>query len=411
MKAKPDIVSTIIACLLLATASFPATAKPLKVFILAGQSNMQGMGAVSTFDHIGMDPKTAPMLADMRVVDGYPVVLDDVYITYLSGSGGLRNGKGTELQLSEKHGKLTAGFGADSSTTPRIGPEFTFGIYMHQRLKEPFLIIKTAWGGRSLNRDFCPPGSMPEALKPENLDKATDEKAINDIKETGKFYRLMMDHVKAVLADPKKYHPAYNEAEGYEIAGFVWFQGFNDMVDSKAYPNRNKEGGFDLYTELMAQMIRDIRNELKTPEMPVVIGVIGMDGPATPETEAKKSARYQGITPNFRKAQAAVAEIPEFKGTVAAVHTDQFWDAQLGDLDLRQAGINVKMKAAAKEGKLTRLEQNAIREKLIKEAFTDEELTIYALGRASQSYHYLGSAKIYGQIGKAFAEAMAELFE
>ena len=57
-----------------------AMAKPLKVYILAGQSNMEGHAAVSTFDHIGMDPNTAPMLKEMRNADGTPRVCEDVYI-------------------------------------------------------------------------------------------------------------------------------------------------------------------------------------------------------------------------------------------------------------------------------------------------------------------------------------------
>ena len=36
--------------------------KPLKVFILAGQSNMQGHANVSTLDSLADDPKTAPLL-------------------------------------------------------------------------------------------------------------------------------------------------------------------------------------------------------------------------------------------------------------------------------------------------------------------------------------------------------------
>ena len=47
-------------------------AKPLKVFLLAGQSNMQGHGKVSTFEHIGMDPATKPMLAERQTADGSP---------------------------------------------------------------------------------------------------------------------------------------------------------------------------------------------------------------------------------------------------------------------------------------------------------------------------------------------------
>jgi Carbohydrate esterase, sialic acid-specific acetylesterase len=47
-------------------------AKPLKVFILAGQSNMQGHAKVSTFEHIGLEPATKPMLAEILGVDGKP---------------------------------------------------------------------------------------------------------------------------------------------------------------------------------------------------------------------------------------------------------------------------------------------------------------------------------------------------
>ena len=36
-----------------------AEAKPLKVYILAGQSNMEGHARVETFDYIGDDPATA----------------------------------------------------------------------------------------------------------------------------------------------------------------------------------------------------------------------------------------------------------------------------------------------------------------------------------------------------------------
>ena len=47
-----------------------ASAKPLKVFILAGQSNMEGHARVETFDYIGDDPATAPLLQQMRGADG-----------------------------------------------------------------------------------------------------------------------------------------------------------------------------------------------------------------------------------------------------------------------------------------------------------------------------------------------------
>ena len=55
-----------------------ATAKPLKVFILAGQSNMEGHAKVETFDYIGDDPATAPLLQQIRGADGQPRVCDHV---------------------------------------------------------------------------------------------------------------------------------------------------------------------------------------------------------------------------------------------------------------------------------------------------------------------------------------------
>ena len=139
------------------TAAAAASAdKPLKVFILAGQSNMQGHAKVSTFDSLADDPKTAPLLKEMRDQDGKPKVCDKVWITSVGCLGD------AYTDLTETKGKLTAGFGAPGD---KIGPEFTFGLTMGKRLNEPVLIIKTAWGGRSLWRDFRSPsaGLPPEA--------------------------------------------------------------------------------------------------------------------------------------------------------------------------------------------------------------------------------------------------------
>jgi hypothetical protein len=106
-----------------------AEAKPLKVFILAGQSNMQGHVNVSTFDYMATDPKTAPILKGMRGPDGKPRVCQRVWISSIGCAGD---------DKTEQTGKLTVGFGASSQC---IGPEFTFGIYMEKMLNEPILII------------------------------------------------------------------------------------------------------------------------------------------------------------------------------------------------------------------------------------------------------------------------------
>ena len=96
---------------------------------------------------------------------------------------------------------------------------------------------------------------------------------------TGVYYRLMLEHIHKVLADIRRVYPDYDEKAGYELAGFVWFQGWNDMVDGSTYPSRGQPGSYDTYSENLAHFIRDVRKDLKAPKLPFVIGVMGAGGP------------------------------------------------------------------------------------------------------------------------------------
>jgi alpha-galactosidase len=304
--------------------------KPLKVYILAGQSNMQGAANISTFDYMGLDPVTAPMLKEMRGADSKPRVCERVWISLF---GGQTVGEG------EKHGRLTAGYGANDQC---IGPEFTFGITMQNLLDQPILLIKTAWGGKSLNTDFRPPSAGPYTLPeqtldlflkhpgghgiPEDLDQWKAEKAA----KTGQHYRLMIEHVKQVLADLKRVYPHYDPAQGYELAGFVWFQGWNDMCDHQTYPEGDKSPtGYKHYTDLMVHFIRDVRKDLNAPDLRFVIGTIGVHGD-----------QATGRIANLRPAMAAPAEMPEFKANVAEVDTGQFWDREMEAMEPKLSDLN-----------------------------------------------------------------------
>ena len=306
---------------------------PLKVFILAGQSNMEGHAEIRTFDYIGKDPATAPLLQEMRNPDGTSRICDRVWMSYLTGPyDGSANGEGL--------GRLTTGFGArgdrPTKNGGKIGPEFTFGITMEKELKEPILIIKTAWGGRSLNTEFRPPSAGPYKLPKQVQDewdkhpqgahgipKLEDRKKWQEDKTaaSGVFYRMMVEHVKKVLADPSRVCPAFDPNSGYELAGFVWLQGFNDLVDGQTYPN----GNYDEYSRLLAHFIRDVRHDLSAPKMPFVIGVLGVDGERNV---------------NFRKAMAAPAAMPEFQGNVVAVDTAPFWDRDIEAAEPKQREYN-----------------------------------------------------------------------
>lgn len=192
-------------------------------------------------------------------------------------------------------GKLSVGYGADKK---KIGTEYGFGLSIAEKVDGPILLIKTAWGGKSINYDFRPPSSgkyMP-------LEKEKAKKSEEEIQKGASLnWRMMNEHIHSVLKNLKANHPAYDEADGYEIAGFVWFQGYNDQF-SDEYRNGYKQN--------MINFIKDIRKEYKTPEMPFIIGVLGT---GMTKEKVDQNAVSQG--------QRAAALAPEFKGNVLSVES------------------------------------------------------------------------------------------
>ncbi len=403
----------ILAAALLCLLTHSSFAKPLKVFILAGQSNMEGPASISTFDYIGDDPATAPLLKKMRGAEGKPTVAEGAWISYLTGA------EGNNFEI---HGKLTAGYGSmwgQEPTKPgtNIGPEFTFGLAMDAWLEEPVLIIKAAWGGMSLHTNFRPPSAgpyeLPKATKelwaehPQGAHGIPSEAErpkwfADQAAASGEYYRLMMEHVKKVLADPKRVCPTYDPKDGFQVSGFVWLQGFNDLVDSTAYPNWTQPGAYDEYSRLMACFIRDVRKDLSAPKMPFVIGVMGIAG--------EKADSQMRI---FRKAMAAPTSMPEFKGNVAAVETAPFWAAELAAIDEKNQKVeevrewldNKDQNGPNADGKMTDDQKNEYMKKFEADLISPKEAAMWKRGASNAGYHYLGCAKTFALMGKAFAEA------
>ena len=185
------------------------------------------------------------------------------------------------------------GYGASEHT---IGPELEFGNVMGEYYTNDVLIIKTAWGGKSLAVDFCPPGAVS---------KTGYNKLPAAPKDTGYYYVQMLATVYDVLENIQKYVPDY-KGEGYEIAGFGWHQGWNDRVNQSAV---------DVYEKNMAHFIRDVRRDLGAPKLPFVIATTGMGG--------WKEEHPRAVA--LMKAQLAIANYPEFKENVAVVDTRDFW--------------------------------------------------------------------------------------
>ena len=372
-----------------------ASAKPLQVYVLVGQSNMEGHAKVETIDYIGEDPATAPLLKRMLGPDGKPAAAKNVWISYYTGIGE-KNGEG--------FGPLTTGYGSRQDPAKdggKIGPEYAFGLAMERAGNGPVLLIKAAWGGKSLNYDFRPPSAGPYPRTARDLE--TDK---NPLANAGHYYRLMIAHAKQVLADPGRVCPAYDPKEGYELAGFIWLQGFNDMVDGNFYPRQPKGAAgkrFTPYSDALGALIRDVRKDLGAPRLPFVIGVMGVGG-KDPGSEDNLA---------FREAMAAPAAWPEFKGNVVAVRTAPFWDEKLGAIQdkkekVRQMAFELRTKgkrSANADGKMTPEQQRQYLKDYEAKLISPEEAALLKRGASNAGYHYLGCAKTFALMGEAFAEA------
>lgn len=375
-------------------------AEPLPVYILAGQSNMQGHAHIKTFAHMAMDPKTKPLLDKFVDEDGEPRVYEDVWVSTL---GSWRE---------EGAGPLSAKFGADRGG-PKVGPELAFGITMHEHHQRPILLIKTAWGGKSLSVDFRPESAGPyKAGKVKGAD-ADRLRQIADIEAqrneaAGVYYRKMIEHVTKVLGDIKKVYPAYDADAGYEVKGFIWFQGASDFGDFTTYSDPGGETGYSEHTRLLSCLIRDVRKETKSPKMQAVIGTVGISGEMETERVRQMEEHHRPWVVALRDAQAATADLPEFKGQVAIVRTEDYWDPQLEELQGRWKHIKAKNNEL-KALKLPRDEYQQRIDAFVKTIYSDQEWEIMEKGVSNAGYHYMGSAKIYSQIGEAFGKAMIGL--
>ena len=143
-----------------------------------------------------------------------------------------------------------------------------------------------------------------------------------------------------------------------EVAGFVWFQGFNDMFGDHA-PEQ--------YASNMKHFIKDVRKDLNKPNLPFVIAAMGNNG----------SKPAKGGMLAVSGAQLSMSEVPEFKGNVKAFRTDVLVDK------------------AAEELYPT----------------WKKNFEAWKLVGSDRPYHYLGSAIWYTRIGHGMGDAMIELLK
>ncbi|MFM9962718.1 MAG: sialate O-acetylesterase [Planctomycetaceae bacterium] len=330
--------------------SLPAAEKRVKVFLLAGQSNMEGKAPNALLDHQATDPKTKDLFAHLRKDDKW-VEREDVFIKFL-----------------DRKGPLTVGYGSPG----RTGVELEFGTAMGNHFEEPVLLIKAAWGGHSLYKLFRSPsaGFPADEFLQKELDQAQKRVQQNNDKnkktdplptleeikkEYGTSYRNMLREVSDVQENFGTLFPAL-KGRTLELTGFVWFQGWNDQY-----------GAENEYASNMQHFIRDVRKDLNAPKLPFVIAAMGQNG----------SQPAKGAMLTIRDAQLAMNDVPDFQGNVKAFRTDLLVDKAAEEL-------------------FPTWKQNIEQWKLVGGDFP---------------YHYLGSAIWFNRIGKSMNDAMREMLK
>ncbi|MFK7769478.1 MAG: sialate O-acetylesterase [Mariniblastus sp.] len=235
-------------------------AKTVRVFILAGQSNMAGHGVVDLDDpkdynggkgtlvQVMNTPKNKARFAHIKNEDGTWKTRDDVFVWHQT-SGEYDESSAENKGL--KKGGLTIGFTGYEGAPHHIGPEFQFGHVVGDAFDEPVLLIKTSWGGKSLLKDFLPPSS-----------------AIEKSEVVGPYYIKMLEEIGAAMLHAGTEIPALKDHE-FVISGFVWQQGWNDMINDEATAE---------YETNLKNLIKDIRKQFGTEDLPIVIGELGNGG-------------------------------------------------------------------------------------------------------------------------------------
>lgn len=174
----------------------PETGKHYTIYLLAGQSNMDGRG------------KTRDLTGKLAA---YAEPLDTVLIRYASG--------GHKRKLRESGGLIHLQPGCNENAG-QFGPELGFGHAMAKaRPQQNILLIKVSEGGTNLHSDWSP-----------ESEKSLYHRLIQVIGET-----------RAHLTEHGATH---------EIAGMIWHQGESDSGRADAYA--------DLLTAFMGRIRQDL---------------------------------------------------------------------------------------------------------------------------------------------------------
>ena len=269
----------------------------IKVFILAGQSNMVGFGNVETGNsgagsigslrYLAVNDASYPDYNYASLLTNPSQPATSAFRTRSDVKVWWRDG-GPNLGGTVKKGDLGPPF--KGVGTDRIGPEFAFGHVIGDFYpSNHVLIVKTAWGGRSLAKDYRPPSAV--AARGGRV---------------GDFFSAMVDYTRDALTNLDTEFPEWS-GQGYQIVGMGWHQGFNDLIDATAAAE---------YKDNLPDLIKDVRTVFGKPNLPFVIATKG-------QNPAVETSPYTGYGP-VERAQLWVAGVPR-PANVLSTDARPFW--------------------------------------------------------------------------------------
>jgi len=293
-----------LACLAVTIAQ---SAAKVQVFVLSGQSNMAGYGLVEDVDcggsTYGGDYTLAALVANgAPPSDTWPDGRDKTEYQHLGAPGGWATRDDVDIQLHgdriEARGPLRVGLGtsgtrSDCGYRPPdaswFGPELQFGHVVGDGIEQQVLILKVQWEGTSLYEMWRPPS-------------AGDKEHDGDLYSApGPLYTKLVTFVNSTLDEL---------GDDYELAGFVWFQGWSDAKESGSYP------AVEEYADNLAHFMGDLRTAFDMPGLPFVIAGPGMDA-------------YSGSNSDVCDAANSTTERPEFSDSTRYVETRDYAPGRL----------------------------------------------------------------------------------
>ena len=203
-----------------------------KVFLLAGQSNMDGRGDASKLSE-----------AEMKLLTNASQKIHFVYKGTVGEGNAIRYDGA--LDFTNPWNFVKQKFRIEKC----FGPELFFGVELVKNYpKQDYLFIKRSQGGTSLYGAWNPNWSFEKASFFNEQDKP-------------KLYQDFIDLVDAELAE---LHP-----DSYEIVGMLWVQGETDSNTS------NGSVAADTYHLNLENLINSVRDHYDIPDLPFLIVGVG----------------------------------------------------------------------------------------------------------------------------------------